>query len=345
MRRLAWPLLIFVLSLASLVGSPRVHAQATGITRSYHAGWNLVALPSGTGFSGIQAAYTLQPGDTDYEPIGASQGSSTGFGYWAYFAGSLSELLGTGSGSPYSVTTPAGQYIMLGDPSGASSATVSGADVVYAYEPTNGYQPATTLLPGQSAWAMVANGGTITVTPQAGATPAQATASAPPPQSTVLLPTTFTLNGTLTASDCGDGYNLPNAAVTVRNENNTIIATTVAVPDAKTQALLDQLASIQAQLDADNAEINNIYTQYLPSTVPVNSPGWNRIFNQLLPQIGTLSGQIATLKAHNSGCTVLFSTIVPLAQYYQIRAGTHDGPAYSFKELRAMNFSLDLSLK
>jgi hypothetical protein len=53
---------------------------------------------------------------------------------------------------------------MIGDPSGVAPATVAGADVVYAYDPANGYQLTTTVLQGQGAWAMSESGGTISVT-------------------------------------------------------------------------------------------------------------------------------------------------------------------------------------
>jgi hypothetical protein len=58
----------------------------------------------------------------------------------------------------------------------------------------------------------------------------------------------------------------------------------------------------------------------------------------------SLSEQIAALQASDPGCTVLFAIVVPLAACYQVRIGTHDGRAFSFDELQALNFSLDLSL-
>lgn len=121
--------------------------------------------------AGIANAFTLQPGDSNYETITPAQGSQTGFGYWAYFPSPGSKSLAAGSGAPYVVSAPAGQFIMIGDPSGSAPASVTGADTIYAYDPTAGYQSMTTLLPGRGAWAMSAGGGKITITPSAPAAP------------------------------------------------------------------------------------------------------------------------------------------------------------------------------
>lgn len=61
---------------------------------------------------------------------------------------------------------PARQYVMVGDP-GTTAATVLGAYSVVTFDPSaNGYVPATTLAPGQGAWAISINGGTATVASQ-----------------------------------------------------------------------------------------------------------------------------------------------------------------------------------
>ena len=62
-----------------------------------------------------------------------------------------------------------GQWILIGDPSGALGATVTGASAVYTYDPTNGYQQASMLQPGQGAWALGSGSGSITITPQTAA--------------------------------------------------------------------------------------------------------------------------------------------------------------------------------
>jgi hypothetical protein len=58
---------------------------------------------------------------------------------------------------------PAGQYALIGNPTGMTM-TVTGADAVYAYDPTSGtYRQATTLGAGQGAWAYSANGATVSL--------------------------------------------------------------------------------------------------------------------------------------------------------------------------------------
>ena len=46
-----------------------------------------------------------------------------------------------------------------------------------------------------------------------------------------------------------------------------------------------------------------------------------------------------------TGCTVNFSVPdVPKASFYQITIGTHGGPSYSYSEMKAASWSVDLSL-
>ena len=137
-----------------------------GNTVTYGPGWNLIATPPGTTIPGpLGPFYTLQPGDSTYRQV---QNPQRGYGYWVYFSDTTTAKLAPGSSSPYTVNAPAGQWIMVGDPSGTGPATVSGADAVYTYDPVNGYQKASTLKPGQGAWVLSNSGGPITLTPLAG---------------------------------------------------------------------------------------------------------------------------------------------------------------------------------
>ena len=150
-----------------LVGAVRVRADA-GNSVTYAAGWNLVAFPPNTDVSKITAPlYTMQPGDTDYETIPVSQGTVSGFGYWAYFGASTQITLDAGSANLYSVLAPPNQYIMVGNPSGTQSSVVTGANVVYTYDPTNGYVQSPVLPPGQGAWVLSTDGGPVMVQPGA----------------------------------------------------------------------------------------------------------------------------------------------------------------------------------
>jgi hypothetical protein len=127
---------------------------------NHPAGWNLVGVPAGGAITGtVPPYYTYQAGDTAYQ---TAQTLQPGLGYWANLpAAATSNLPVTG---PVTVTKslPAGQYIMIGNP-GSSSALVAGADVVYTYSATAGYQATMTLQPGQGAWALSSAGGTATV--------------------------------------------------------------------------------------------------------------------------------------------------------------------------------------
>jgi hypothetical protein len=168
------------------LGGPAARAQTPttssgGTTVTYAAGWNLVALPPSTDLSKIKSSlFTIQPGDTDYETIDPKQGTQSGFGYWAYFAASTSMTLSAGSGDFYAVLAPAGQYIMVGNPSGTSTAIVSGADAVNTYDPVAGYGTSPLLNPGQGAWVLSDAGGPITVTITSAPAAAPPSGSQPP---------------------------------------------------------------------------------------------------------------------------------------------------------------------
>jgi hypothetical protein len=150
-----------------------LHAQAGGATVTYNTGWNMVALPSGTDVSQLQPPlYTMQPGDTDYESIDPSLGTTNGIGYWAYFFSPTTITLAPGSDSFYAVLPPPSAWVMVGNPSGTLPAVVAGSDVVWAYDPVNGYTNSVVLNPGQGAWVFSASGNVVTVTPTPNAAPA-----------------------------------------------------------------------------------------------------------------------------------------------------------------------------
>jgi hypothetical protein len=137
-----------------------------GVSVSYATGWNLVSGPLFTDFAPASPPlYTFQPGDTDYEKVNGSQDTRDGWGYWAYFNSPATVTLLAGNTDPYTVPVFGGQYMMIGNPSGTQPATVSGADFLYTYSPDAGYQPATTLAPGQGAWALALQNALVTVTP------------------------------------------------------------------------------------------------------------------------------------------------------------------------------------
>lgn len=153
-----------------------VRAQTAGNTITFPAGTSLVSGPPGSDFTAVDGALsTLQSSDHEYESVQPSAGTQAGYGYWAQFAQPTSVQLNQGSNMPLTASALAGQWILIGDPSGTLPATVMGASAVYTYDPTSGYKTATTLQPGQGAWALGSGGGSITIVPQ---TPAALAAAA-----------------------------------------------------------------------------------------------------------------------------------------------------------------------
>jgi len=163
-------ILVVVLLLASLrwgVPEQRVAAQSEpppGYT-VISAGWNLIStagaatlrLPSAFG-----PLYTLQAGDKEYEALGLDQ-LQRGAGYWAFFRDNTAVRLPPSADESYSVDVPAGQWIMVGNPSTAASARIAGADTAFVYSPLSGYRQDTLVPVGYGAFVYSASGGTITV--------------------------------------------------------------------------------------------------------------------------------------------------------------------------------------
>lgn len=158
------------------LGTPaaRVPCRGGGLVR-YAAGWHLIAGNAGDDvFFADGPLYTLQSGDTTYEAVPAQSADGVtwtsleaGVGFWVYFdrlASIYFVNLRLGSPSqPLSITLPAGQFVMIGNPYG-NTAIVAGADVVYTYDLVEGYQETSTLRPNQGAFAFSAAGGTVSIT-------------------------------------------------------------------------------------------------------------------------------------------------------------------------------------
>lgn len=146
-------------------GALQLHSvRGANVGVTYRAGWNLVGGPDGTSFGGAGNAYTFAAGDSAYESAPAVTPVTGGKGYWVYFAADTSvSLNGAGVGT-LRQTLPAGQFVMIGNPSGVQAVGVSGADEVLTDDPASGYAPATQLAVGQGAWALANAGGTLTLT-------------------------------------------------------------------------------------------------------------------------------------------------------------------------------------
>lgn len=137
---------------------------STSVT--YQAGWNIVAGPSGQTFTTAVGGtlFTYQAGDSAYETLSSSTPITAGRGYWAYYSAPTTVTISGTSTLPYTVSAPAGQFIMVGNPSATNTVTVSGADVLYTYDPIAGqYTTATQLKPGQGGWVFSNAGGTVTL--------------------------------------------------------------------------------------------------------------------------------------------------------------------------------------
>ena len=171
MRKLSLCLLALMLSL--LGRQPHAHAQAPagGIEVTFPAGWNLVSLPAGTSLSGIPGPlYTFQSSDAGYETVQPAQGTRTGFGYWAYFPADTTLTLAAGTNAPTQIPLPAGQWVMLGDPSGTQWANIAGVDAAYYYDTRSGYTSGlncvaqcTNVAPSEGVWVYSAEGTTLTI--------------------------------------------------------------------------------------------------------------------------------------------------------------------------------------
>lgn len=165
-------------------------------TVTYAAGWNLVGGSGGTAFSRASGPlYTIQAGDTNYETLSNGSGIVGGRGYWAYFPTTTTVPLSGGGSSalPLSISIPAGQFVMVGNPSATQSVTVTGADVVWLFNTAShsysGGGNTATLQPGQGAWVFSCSGGLLSERKVLQACGSRSPAAAPPAAPTNLRAT------------------------------------------------------------------------------------------------------------------------------------------------------------
>ncbi|HUZ29944.1 MAG TPA: PKD domain-containing protein [Solirubrobacteraceae bacterium] len=140
-------------------------AAPPGMSIVVAAGWNLIGGPNATIVSGNGGSlYTYQAGDGAYEVIPNGAPLKAGEGYWVYFPTAGTTTIPLVSAQPTSIQAPAGQFIMIGNPTDGN-VKVSGADIVFAYSASGSYQQTTTIAAGMGAWAYSAHGGAVTLTP------------------------------------------------------------------------------------------------------------------------------------------------------------------------------------
>jgi len=145
---------------------PPAQPAARGGSVTYRAGYNLVAGPRETTFTGAASPlYTFLPGDTAYRSMPAAQPSYDSYGYWAYFAQDTTVQL-NGTGAPfYSAIATPGQWFLMGNESGTSSMrVVVGAQSVYLYDAQSAqYKLSDTIPVGQAAWVRASRDGYVAV--------------------------------------------------------------------------------------------------------------------------------------------------------------------------------------
>jgi hypothetical protein len=155
---------------------PALHAQPlvqppsqqspSGASVTYRSGYNLVAGPRGTVFTGASSPlFTFLPGDADYRSMPASQPSFDSYGYWAYFTRDTTVQLNGSGAQFFSAIANPGQWFLVGDESGsAPMRVVVGAQTVYLYDAATGqYKTSDTIPVGQGAWVRAGRDGFIAV--------------------------------------------------------------------------------------------------------------------------------------------------------------------------------------
>ena len=137
------------------------------------AGWNLVSFADLTSLQvvggGSQSPvagplYTFQPNDRNYESTDLGH-VTPGEGYWVDVTQTFSVVLDTSTLTSTHVAVPAGQCVMVGNPSTLGTARVTGADAVFSFSAVaNQYVQGTWLGVGRGAWACNYSNATETVT-------------------------------------------------------------------------------------------------------------------------------------------------------------------------------------
>jgi hypothetical protein len=124
------------------------------------SGWNLISsggdtaidVPSLTSTI-VGPLYTFQPNDRAYEVTDLAH-VQVGFAYWANFSKTTTVAIDTSDQDSYHVTVPAGQCVMVGDPSTKGSARISGAERTYIFSAAlNTYIESNLVGIGRGAWA------------------------------------------------------------------------------------------------------------------------------------------------------------------------------------------------
>lgn len=163
MRRVLLFAAIVLATLFLAFGRPSSTRAATIL---YQPGYELIAGPTGTLVSGVAGSlYTIDLQSGQFKAVDPTLPLQGGVGYFANFTDLTNVRLAPDDGQPATINAPAGQWLLVGNPSDYNDAAVQGADLVYGYDPQAGYIQESTLPPGQGALVYSANAGPIVVRP------------------------------------------------------------------------------------------------------------------------------------------------------------------------------------
>jgi PKD repeat protein len=134
---------------------------------SYGPGWNLVGGPAGTIFSQASGPlFTFPANSTTYQVLPNTTPVQAGAGYWAFFNQRSTVTLAGNGTTTATINVPAGQFVMIGNPSGTQAVSINGADLAVSWDPqANAWKDVSSLAPGAGAWVYVSGGGVVSLAP------------------------------------------------------------------------------------------------------------------------------------------------------------------------------------
>lgn len=128
---------------------------------TFPAGWNLVSnTGSGNILVGTDGPVYCPHGHDDMPEVVPPGSAMVGPACWAFFDQPTTEFLATGQVTLYPHgSLPAGQWMLIGNPSALFPARAPAGTIVEIWDPsTNSYQRTTAMPPGQGAWAWAYSG-------------------------------------------------------------------------------------------------------------------------------------------------------------------------------------------
>jgi hypothetical protein len=155
----------------------------------------------------------------------------------------------------------------------------------------------------------------------------KAAAASPTPSPTP--PPSYQIAAILTATKCGGGFNVTNASVVVRDEHDTVIGAATTGDNLAPRPAPPPGALLIYDMNGDYDTRTRTENEQAQAA---------RFTSQDLAAIATWVAAVQL-------CQVKFFVNVPKAAFYQMIIGTHKSPTYSFDEMLAMGFRLELSLK